>query len=129
MTFYDHKPSKTEPVGDGRYRYRWNIEEVAQYADDAMVGEVPIEERTTQWRANEVIVPRLNSNVITAAVIASVWDSSYEQKLVNDYNAAVIGVYEDDAAQKKLTAYKDFLNARNELKAQIDADCAELGIK
>lgn len=129
MVFYDHKPTKTEPVGDGRYRYRWDIEEVAAYAIGAMMGEQEPEERPVQWRANEVIVPRLESNVITAAVIASVWDASYEQKLVNDYNAAKLGVYDDEAAQKKITAYTDFLNARNALKAQVDADCAELGIR
>lgn len=135
MVFYDHKPTKTEPVGDGRYRYRWNIEEVPADEQGGMTGmdgdgqqeEQPAQQ--TQWRANEVIVPRLESNVITAAVIASVWDSSYEQKLVNEYNAANLGVYGEETAQKKITAYTDFLNARNALKSQVDSDCEELGIR
>lgn len=125
MVYYDNKPAKTEPVGDGRFRYRFNIEELP--APTAEMEEEQ-EEQSTQWRANEVIIPVLQSNVITAAVIASVWDSSYEQKLVNDYNSAKLGLYDEETSQAKITAYTDFLNARNALKAQVDADCAELGI-
>lgn len=82
----------------------------------------------TQWQAEEIIVPALRSNVITAAVISQTWDASYEQKLVNDYNAAKLGLYGEAEAQAKTQAYTDFLSARNALKAQVDADCAELGI-
>lgn len=115
-------------MGDGRYRYRWNIKEAP--ARESIGGETSADAPAPapQWQAEEVIVPKLQSNVITAAVIASVWDASYEQKLVNDYNAAQLGVYNEAEAQAKTQAYTDFLNARNALKAQVDADCAELGI-
>lgn len=129
MVFYDHKPSKIEAVGDGSYRYRWNIEEEVETLNAEGVTQ-PVETRV-QWKCDEVIVPRLNSNVIVEAVIAYGWSASREQKLVNDYNSAQLGLYgakTSEAAKAKIAAYTEFLNSRNELKAQVDADCAELGI-
>lgn len=129
MVFYDHKPSKIEAVGDGSYRYRWNIEEEVETLNAEGVTQ-PVETRV-QWKCDEVIVPRLDSNVIMEAVIAYGWSASREQKLVNDYNSAQLGLYgakSSEAAKAKIAAYTEFLNSRNELKAQVDADCAELGI-
>jgi len=129
MVFYDHKPSKIEAVGDGSYRYRWNIEEEVETLN-AEGATQPVETRV-QWKCDEVIVPRLDSNVIVEAVIAYGWSASREQKLVNDYNSAQLGLYgakTSEAAKAKIAAYTEFLNSRNALKAQVDADCAELGI-
>lgn len=129
MVYYDHKPSKIEAVGDGRYRYRWNIEE--KVIEQHIEGENAPAETRKQWSCDEVIVPRLDSNVITEAVIAYGWTPSREQKLVNDYNSAQLGVFgskTSDEAKAKIAAYTEFLNCRKELKAQVDADCAELGI-
>lgn len=129
MVFYDHKPSKIEAVGDGSYRYRWNIEEEVETLNAE--GETQPVETRVQWKCDEVIVPRLDSNVIVEAVIAYGWSASREQKLVNDYNSAQLGLYgakTSEAAKAKIAAYTEFLNSRNELKAQVDADCAELGI-
>lgn len=129
MVFYDHKPSKIEAVGDGSYRYRWNIEEEVETLNAEGVTQ-PVETRV-QWSCDEVIVPRLDSNVIVEAVIAYGWSPSREQKLVNDYNSAQLGVFgskTSDEAKAKIAAYTEFLNCRKELKAQVDADCAELGI-
>lgn len=129
MVFYDHKPSKIEAVGDGSYRYRWNIEEEVETLNAEGMTQ-PVETRV-QWKCDEVIVPRLNSNVIVEAVIAYGWSASREQKLVNDYNSAQLGLYgakTSEAAKAKIAAYTEFLNSRNALKAQVDADCAELGI-
>lgn len=129
MVFYDHKPSKIEAVGDGSYRYRWNIEEEVETLNDEGATQ-PVETRV-QWKCDEVIVPRLDSNIIVEAVIAYGWSASREQKLVNDYNSAQLGLYgakTSEAAKAKIAAYTEFLNSRNALKAQVDADCAELGI-
>lgn len=130
MAFYDHKPSKVEAVGDGRYYYRWNIQEHKREA--IFEGTEEVADERVEFECNEVIVDELNSNAIVEAVIASGWSPSREQKLVNDYNSAQLGLYGDkksETAQEKIAAYTDFLNCRNELKAQVDADCLELGIK
>lgn len=123
QAFYDKKPSVYEAVGNGSYIYRWDITEVEQPARED--GGEP----STQWRCQEVTVwTPVSSNRITEAVIGELWDSNHEQKLVNEYNAAQLGVYDEATAAGKVAAYKAFLTARNAVKQQVDADCAELGI-
>lgn len=123
QAFYDHKPSVLEAVGNGSYKYRWDIVEMEQPAHEE--GGEP----TTQWKCQEVTVwAPVTSNKITEAVISELWDSNYEQKLVNEYNAAQLGVYDEETAAAKVAAYKVFLTERNAVKTQVDADCAELGI-
>lgn len=132
MAFYDHQPSVFEAVGNGSIRYRFNIQEVE--AENTQVsGEEPQQGETpTQWQCDEVVVfAPLSANKITQAVISHKWDSDQEQKLINEYNAANLGLIggskTSDEAKAKINAYKDFLNERASLKTQIDADCAEYG--
>ena len=124
QAFYDTKPSVLEAVGNGSYTYRWDMTEVEHTAHEQ--GGEP----TTQWSCQEVTIwSPVTSNKITEAAINETWDSNYEQKLVNEYNATVLGVYTQEDAAAKVEAYKAFLNQRNALKAQVDADCEELGIR
>lgn len=125
QAFYDNKPSKFEAVGNGSYLYRYNIQEVEQTATQ----EEAAEETRKQWSCEEVTVwSPVSSNKITQAVIADRWDSDYEQKLVNEYNGAQLGVYTDEEAEAIIAKYRAFLTERAELKKTIDADCEELGI-
>lgn len=125
QAFYDHKPSTLEAAGNGSYIYRWNIDELVPVVTDENINE----EQTSLWECQEVTVwGPVTSNKITEAVISELWDSNYEQKLVNEYNAAQLGVYDEATAEAKTAAYKAFLIERNAVKAQVDADCAELGI-
>lgn len=128
IAFYDNKPSTLEAVGNGAYLYRWNIEEVVPELTEENAGE----EKTSQWKCEEVTVwAPLSSNKITEAVISDKWERNYEQKLVNEYNSAQLGLFgttKSADAQTKIAAYKDFLTKRAALKAQVDADCAELDI-
>lgn len=131
MAFYDEKPSKLEAVGNGSHLYRFNIEEQTSEVRAEGV-EDPIDSKT-QWECNEVTVwEPLTANKITEAVIASVCPASHEQKLVNEYNAATLGMVggskTSDEAKAKIAAYKEFLEYRNTLKEQVDKDCEELGI-
>lgn len=123
QAFYDHKPSVLEAVGNGSYKYRWDIVEMEQPAHEE--GGEPI----TQWKCQEVTVwAPVTSNKITEAVISELWNINYEQKLVNEHNAAQLGVYDEETSAAKVAAYKAFLTERNAVKTQVDADCAELGI-
>jgi hypothetical protein len=126
MAIYDAKPSKYEAVGNGSYLYRWNIEEI-QVPDNS-----DSETTVIKWQCEEVTVwSPVTPNKVTEAVITSKWDNNYEQKLVNDYNASKLVVYGSTTsteATEKVAAYTAYLNERKELKEQIDADCAELGI-
>ena len=135
LAFYDNKPSVLEAVGNGSYKYRFDIIEktpkiVATLSDDS---NIPDGEQRTQWQCQEVTVwSPVTSNKITEAVITEVCDHNYEQKLVNEYNAAQLGLYGSktgEEAKKHIAAYTEYLNTRAALKAQVDADCAELGIE
>ena len=126
MAIYDNKPSIFEANGDGSYTYRWNIKEV----EIAAGGES--EETATNWECEEVIVwGTVTSDKLTEAVIGKMCPVGREQKLINEFNAANLGVYgakTSTAAQEKIAAYKSFLTERDALKAQVDADCATLKI-
>ena len=126
QVFYDNRPSILEKVGDGSYRYRWNITEV-KMPNDMMMGDN--EETRTQWSCEEVIIfAPLSPNKITEKVIAELWDSNYEQKLLNEYNASTLGIYDEETATNKINKYKDFLHQREAIKHQIDEDCKTLNI-
>lgn len=126
MAIYDNKPSIFEANGDGSYTYRWNIREV----EIAAGGDS--EETTTKWECEEVIVwGTVTSDKLMEAVIGKMCPVGREQKLINEFNAANLGVYgakTSAAAQAKIEAYKSFLTERDALKAQVDADCATLKI-
>ena len=135
MANYSEKPSIYEAVGNGSFLYRFNITEV-QPANEAEAQSEDAENAeqaaASTWNCDEVTVwSPVTPNKVTEAVITSKWDNNYEQKLVNDYNAAKLGVYgttTSTEAKEKVAAYTDYLNERKALKEQIVADCAELGI-
>lgn len=129
IAFYDNQPTKLEAVGNGSYVYRFNIEELVP----VLTEENAEGKNVSQWKCEEVTVwSPLSSNKITEAVITEKWDNNQEQKLVNEYNAANLGMYggakTTDEAKARIAAYKDYLTARATLKAQVDEDCLELGI-
>ena len=124
----DQEIQRLEAVGNGSYLYRWDIHTEVQ--------EQPSEDGegvTTRlvWVAEEVTVwMPLTPNRITAAAITEAFPADYEQKLLNEYNAANLGMIPDAAeTEKRRQAYTDFLRRRAELKKEIDAFCAEQGIR
>ena len=120
--FYDAKPSKFEAVGNGSYIYRWDIEEVKVESTEEQSDEV-------QYSCLEVVVwAPITSNKIMKEVMSAMYPNNREQKYINEYNSATLGVYSDDVAAEKIKAYKDFLVERDGLKSQVDSDCKELGI-
>ena len=119
-TYYDEKPAVIEAVGNGGWYYRWNIKEVAMNTE---------EEMRTQWQCEQVIVyAPLTSNKIVRAVIAEVWGLDIENKMLNEFNGAQLGIYDEATTADKIAEYKQFLAERNALKAQVDIDCKEAGI-
>lgn len=116
-TLFYERPSVWKDDG-GRIRYRWNMEEVTVGTEDMAY---------VLWRCDEVVLQEpVTADTVTRAVIRAVWDSDREQKLLNDCNAAQLGVYDDETAQAKIEAYKVFITERDALKAMVDADYAEL---
>lgn len=117
---YNQRPPKISRYTKASSLYHWDIKEVESHSPDT----------EGMYECLEVPVCHpLTPNRITEAVIRELWPVNYEQKLVNDYNSAICGVIADkDDAQAKIDRYVQFLQQRAAIKAQIDADCAELGI-
>lgn len=112
IAFYDDVPSKLEKVGNGSFLYRWEIKK-----------SVNEEDKHELYKCEEVVVWQpLSANKITKAVLTEKWDKNYEQKLVNEYNSAILGLYPEEVSKAKMKAYKDFLLERDSLKKQIDED-------
>lgn len=112
---YDSKPSAIEAVGNGSYLYRWDIEEVASE-------QVEEQDVRTSWECYEVTVWNTpTENSITEVVIDALWCSGVEQKLLNDYQAAQLGVLDESYT----AAYTAFLTERKAVKEQIAVDFEE----
>ncbi len=114
-TYSDTIPITIEKDGDGSYLYRWDIkEETREMGDDI----APV----ISYSYNEVRVwSTLTANKILEACIDALWGSGVEQKMLNDYNAAQLGIL--DLSYVK--SYKTFLNERKALKDRVDSDFAE----
>ncbi|MFI3262908.1 MAG: hypothetical protein R3Y26_08370 [Rikenellaceae bacterium] len=112
---YDSKPTAIKAVGNGSYLYRWGIEEIAESA-------VTEQGAYTSWSCFEVVVWNTpTENSITEQVVNFIWGSGVEQKLLNDYQAAQLGIL--DASYSLL--YTTFLTERKAIKQQIKEDFAE----
>ena len=110
------KPQIMSAVGNGSYLYRFNIKEI----------EVPSSiqgtEVTNAWNYNEVVVwSPISSDAITKAVMNYLWSKDAEQKYINDYNAATLGILDSSYIE----AYKNFMIQRKSIKEQIDKDYNE----
>ena len=135
--YYDEKPSVISEVGNGSILYRYGITEVETTQGQSQTDTDATEEQTAtkkQFACQEVVVwSPITSNRITEAVITNRWDSNYEQKLINEFNAAQLGLLggakSSDEAKACIAAYTDYLTERAALKAQVDADCVTLGIE
>ena len=58
------------------------------------------------------------------------YDTNYEQKLINEYNAAMIGLYpSEDEKTKRILVYIEYLIERDRLKNLIDNDSVRLFVK
>ena len=131
QAFYDNQPKKLEAVGNDSFRYRYNIREEDKPVQASENSETAQEAQAQpQWVCEEVTVwAPLSANKITEKVLTERWDGNYEQKLVNEYNSAQMGLLSEEEAAARTEAYRAFLTERTALKSQVDADCAELGIK
>ena len=107
--FYSERPSVFQTYENGEVQYRWDIEEVI-----------------SQWKCKEVTINSpIDKDKLTQAVITSIWDSDLEKKLINDYNGAKAGLFDEETNQKYIDAYNDFLIQRKAIKKQIDLDWNE----
>lgn len=66
-----------------------------------------------------LVTAPVTANTVLESLIAAKYSSSEEAKLLNDYNAAMLGIEDEGKKQP----YLDFLSERKALRAMVDADC------
>ena len=99
------QPERLVNIGGGAYYYNWDIAPIES------------EEGGTQYECNQVkVFAPLSRNKVKEAVINALWGNGVEGKLINDYNAAVLGL----ADESKITAYREFLVERERVKALVE---------
>lgn len=116
------KPIILENIGNGSYRYNYNIKEI-EFEDIVFVNDVETIEKQIRWEYDSVIIYLpINKDKITRAVITNTWNSDYENKLINDYNEISLGNITEEEINKRTNNYITFLQERKRLKEMIDND-------
>ena len=122
-TYSDNKPEVFEAIGNGGFRYNYNIKEFEVDRFDIIDNENETNIKQTQWEYDNVIIYLpIDKDKITKAVIANTWDINYENKLINDYNEISLGNLTEEEIDKRTNKYIAFLQERKRLKEMIDND-------
>ena len=122
-TYSDNKPEIFESIGDGGYRYNYNIKEIEVDRFNIIDNENETNIKQTQWEYDNVIIYLpIDKDKITKAVIANTWNINYENKLINDYNEISLGNLTEEEIDKRTNKYITFLQERKRLKEMIDKD-------
>ena len=122
-TYSDNKPEIFEPIGDGCFRYNYNIKEIEVDRFDIIDNENKTNIKETQWEYDNVIIySPINKDKITKSVITNTWNINYENKLINDYNEISLGNLTEEEIDKRTNNYITFLQERKRLKEMIDND-------
>lgn len=107
---YKDLPAKIEPVGNGNFLYRMNIIPVTNQDDEVY------------FECDEFeIVGTPSREDIVRTVINVIYGNGIEQKLINDYNASILGILDNSAGDD----YMQYLEDRKDLKEKIYADWGE----
>lgn len=122
-TYSDNKPEVFESVGDGGFRYNYNIKEIEVNRLNIIDNENETNIKQTQWEYDNVIIYLpIDKDKITRTVIANTWDINYENKLINDHNEISLGNFTEEEINKRTNNYITFLQERKRLKEMIDND-------
>lgn len=113
-TISDYKPQRLEYMGYGKYRFSWNITEKTVEEDGC-------EPRTVYESDYVEVSEEPTADNITTAAITSLCDVNREQKLINEYNSAKMGLLSEEESEQKVSAYEEYLQKRAALKAEVDA--------
>ena len=122
-TYSNNKPEILEHIGNGSFRYNYNIKEIEVDRFDIVDNENETNIKQTQWEYDNVIIYfSIDKDKITKAVIANTWNINYENKLINDYNEISLENLTKEEINKRTDNYITFLQERKRLKEMIDND-------
>ena len=130
----DQKPLVIDDLhnGQGTFHYNHNITEVMVIEDEDGNITVTTDEKKatgTMWQYDSLRVeyPKTRKNIY-ATLLEARYPQDIQQKLVNDYQAAQMGILEDEEADAAVEAYTAFLTNRKAIKSMVKADCIENNI-
>ena len=122
-TYSDNKPKVFEAIGDGGFRYNYNIREIEVDRFDIIDNKNETNIKQTQWEYDNVIIySPIDKDKITKSVITNSWNINYENKLINDYNEISLRNLTEEEIDKRTNNYITFLQERKRLKEMIDND-------
>lgn len=126
----EERPEVIESLhnGQGTVHYNHNIKEVlVKEGEGGSLEIVEAEAEATgkrfQYDSLRVEYPTSRNNIL-ATLLNAKYDGNTESKLVNDYQAAQVGIL----AESFKEPYLAFLRERQALKEMVDADCEPLNI-
>ncbi|MFS0489882.1 hypothetical protein [Leadbetterella byssophila] len=105
------RPAALLDLGDGSWHYNFNIEEV-----EVTVGEIV--ETRFEYDTVQFWGPPSYAKLVKA-VIRDRFDETQEFSIINDYNAHILGVSENEDA---VARYADFLQWKEDIKAMVEND-------
>lgn len=113
--------------GKGGFVYNYGVESFTEEVtvEPAEEEEEPQTATVTKYRHNSIVMeaPKTQNNIIET-LLTQKYPSDVEQKLVNDFNAAVAKVLPTSAKE----GYLAFLADRKAIKTMVEADCMAAGI-
>lgn len=127
--------SKTKPEviddlnnGQGTFLYNHNIKEVKVIENKEGGMEITKSAKSAtgtmfQYDSVRVEYPKTADNIFSTLLTAK-YPTKTENKLVNEYQSAVLGLLSEDAK----IPYENFLKDRLSIRSMIDADCEKLNI-
>lgn len=118
-TYYSSEPQEYEG-GKFRAEIRLDIKEEPASGEEG---------EATQWSAIAIsIAAPVSQNKFVKTAMDEIYGNDHEAKLINEYNAAIIGIYTGDDAQAMIDNYNEFLQTRKQLKGDIERICKENNI-
>lgn len=128
----DIRPATFEKLGNGSFYYNFNVKERVQETTEAPQEEaaedVAAVERVTYDYDTVQLWGTPDYAAIVKAVIREEIDETKEFGYVNDYNAAALGLIDDEAeANRAVAAYKEYLTFVRDVKTQVKADLIAAG--
>ena len=103
-THYSDKPSRLF-IGKTFVLFRWGIEQVGE----------------GDWASYEIRIDNpISVSKAVEEVFSVYYGNNHENKLINEYNSAKLGLLNEEDAEKAITNYTNFLTERAELKADIE---------
>ena len=122
-TYSDNKPKVFEFIGNGGFRYNYNIKEIEVDRFNIINNDNEINIKQTQWEYDNIMIYfPIDKDKITKTVISNTWDIDYENKLINDYNEISLGNLTEEEIDKRTNKYIAFLQERKRLKEMINND-------